>query len=385
MPMMPLPHTNHRSPKCDLPPKDDTNNITTQSPPTQLDSSKFFAPHLPGKSIRGPMFRSTHVEEEYRYLTEPDAVAHTQMVFSVEEFVARIDTDLLKIIFLVLDILIIIYRISRTYIAATTLCRGFEESVHYKSYNNPNVHSDMKESELQNLRNQAKHMPVDDRAAEQSYLREHDKDTLDTTMTDYSTTLDSQKSMLPSKANSHAIQGMVRNDIRSKMSQTESHKSTRKKFDSCRSIIGKILQNSIIPKILIGFVLLLIFYIVMSVVYSVLSVDAMSDLNGFQSFVAGLDVQVNQTNWYLHQQAKHFNDITMKIYENQMRSELLHLQSMLEYFNAGLFAFILTLIAIMPLFPNNSIHTLKYSFYSHIHVLMRVVFSPFIMKWHRKS
>ena len=44
---------------------------------------------------------------------------------------------------------------------------------------------------------------------------------------------------------------------------------------------------------------------------------------------------MNQTNWYLAQQAQHLNDITMEIYKSQMRSELSHLQSMLEYFNVG--------------------------------------------------
>ena len=46
-------------------------------------------------------------------------------------------------------------------------------------------------------------------------------------------------------------------------------------------------------------------------------------------------LQVNQTNWYLVQQAEHFNNMTMQIYGQQMRAELLNLHTMLTYFNAG--------------------------------------------------
>ena len=335
-PRLPLPQANHQSPQCDTRADDESNNMTTQTPAIELDSSKYFAPHLPGRSLRGPVFKMEKVEQEYRFLTAADHTKHQEAQFSMDDFIDSMDTHILKIIFMVLDILLVIYRLSRTYMTATTLCRGFEESVNYKACKSSNVHANMKESELQNLRNHAKHMNPDDRTAEHTYLRD-DKEQIDSGLTDYSTTLDSQKSMLPSKANSNAMQGMVRNDIRAgkpyPTNQTEWRQES--KFETCRSLIIQILQHSLIPKLLIAFVLLLLFHTCVVLTCLIFSVDTVADLDGFQAYLAGLDVQVNQTNWYLSQQAQHFNNITMKIYEQQMRSELLHLQGMLEYFNAG--------------------------------------------------
>lgn len=335
-PSLPLPHADHQAPKCDTPAGDKSNNMTTQTPAIELDASKYFAPHLPGRSIRGPIFRAENVEQEYRFLTEADSSKLKDTHFSMETFIDNMDTHILKIIFIVLDILLVIHRLSRTYMTATTLCRGFEESVNYKACKNTNVHANMKESELQNMRNHAKHMNPDDRTAEQTYLHD-DKDQIDSGLTDYSTTLDSQKSMLPSKANSNSMQGMVRNDIRGgkpyPTNQTEWRQEN--KFEMCRNMIISVLQNSLIPKLLIAFVLLLLFHTCVVLTCLIFSVDTVSELDGFQAYLAGLDVQVNQTNWYLSQQATHFNNVTMKIYEQQMRSELLHLQGMLEYFNAG--------------------------------------------------
>ncbi len=216
---------------------------------------------------------------------------------------------------------------------AGTLCRGFEESVNLKRlrrYRQGN--RDLKESELQNLHNQHKHLPHEDRcSSEQTYLKE------DPSMyQEYQGhTLDGG----PKSINSTMMQSMVRNDVSSGKQtdddENDNPKWTRKKMDSCRHTIGKLLQSSLIPKLLIASVLLLIFYILISSACVVLSVDTLSDVGAFRLFMAGLEAQVNQTNWYLSQQAAHFNQVTMRIYESQMRSELLHLQSMLEYFNNG--------------------------------------------------
>ena len=194
----------------------------------------------------------------------------------------------------------------------------------------------MKESELQNLRNQVRHMPPDERGGDQTYLKE-DQGLVDPSMmVEYSVGIPLDGPLQP-KANSTMMSAMVRNDIGAVKHtiDDEEEKWTRKKADSCKHSLGKLLQSTLIPKILISFVILLAFYVVLSSVCVVMSVQTLTDFGVFRIFLAGLEAQVNQTNWYLGDQAKHFNDVTMKIYESQMRSELLHLQSMLEYFNNG--------------------------------------------------
>lgn len=329
---MPLPKISHRHLKCDMP---DNDSYNSSLKPKLLDSSKFFAPHLPGKSIEGPTFKSTHIDEQYKFLSKSAALADIKAIFSIDEFMESFDVQLLKILFLVLDVLIVIYRLSRTYMTATTLCRGFEESVTLQPGQHVIKAPPLKEHELQNLRNQAKHMAPEERTScETGYP---DRDTVDTTLTDYSATLDSQKSMLQPKTNSTPLHPTyIHNDVGStKSNASEPHKWTKQKLDTCKQFTGKVLQSSIVPKLLLAFVLLILFYVVVSVMCVVFSLDTLEEVDAFRAFLAGLEVQVNQTNWYLDSQSEHFNTVTMKIYETQMRSELLHLQSMLEYFNTG--------------------------------------------------
>ncbi len=230
------------------------------------------------------------------------------------------------------------YRCSRTYMNAGTLCRGFEESVNLKRlrrYRQGN--RDLKESELQNLHNQHKHLPHHHGDhSEQTYLKEDPS-----LYQEYQghAQLDGGPGHKSINSTGMIAQSMVRNDVSSGKQtdddENDNPKWTRKKIDSCRHTIGKLLQSSLIPKLLIASVLLLMFYVLVSTASVVLSVDTLSDVGAFRLFMAGLEAQVNQTNWYLSQQAAHFNEVTMRIYESQMRSELLHLQSMLEYFNNG--------------------------------------------------
>ena len=260
--------------------------------------------------------------------------------FSLQSFLDSIDTHLLKIIFLVLDVVIVIYRCTRIYITAGTLCRGFEESINLKRLRKSRRqhHSDMKQSELQNLRNQVRHMPPDERGGEQTYLKD-DQGLVDPSMmVEYSAGIPLDGPLQP-KANSAMMSAMVRNDIgavKHIIDDDDGDKWTRKKADTCKHSIGKLLQSTLIPKLLISFVILLAFYVVLSSVCVVLSTQTLTDFGVFRVFLSGLEAQVNQTNWYLGDQATHFNDVTMRIYESQMRSELLHLQSMLEFFNKGM-------------------------------------------------
>ncbi len=57
MPQLPQPRISLQNLKCDIAQSETQRNITTQAPHHKLDSSKFFAPHLPGRSVRGPTYK----------------------------------------------------------------------------------------------------------------------------------------------------------------------------------------------------------------------------------------------------------------------------------------------------------------------------------------
>ncbi len=113
-------------------------------------------------------------------------------------------------------------------------------------------------------------------------------------------------------------------------SQSQDAKNNRFKHN-----VAKVTLSTLVPKVLVCAALLLFFFLCLRAAGLFLDVSIITQLDGFGVFLGSLDTQLNQTNWYVTDQAAHFNNVTMTIYEGQMRSELLNLQSMLEYFNSG--------------------------------------------------
>ena len=150
MPILPSPTIDPTSLSCDLASMERITNTSTNLPTHQLDFSKYFAPHLPGKSILGPTFTDTHVEidDEYKFLAPMEIVQPVDYAFSVEDLVKSVDIQMLKVIFIVLDVIIVVYRCTRTYMTIVSLCCGFEESTVCESDSSEEQDVATKESEL---------------------------------------------------------------------------------------------------------------------------------------------------------------------------------------------------------------------------------------------
>ena len=233
---------------------------------------------------------------------------------------------------MVLDIILILYRCSRTYITAKKLCHGFEDSTNVRSELEYSKDADTKASELQNLRNQLKHEDPTSGRGRGCYGEDHE---LDPQVADYTVTPTHQqppRGILQPTSNNTST--MSNNDINKKAVLTQTYQPPSW-WETVLKFLGDLLKSRVVPKLLVCAVIVVFFYFVITIVTALFSIDVLVDVDGFQSFVMGLEVQVNQTNWYLSQQADHFNDITMKIYQRQMKSELLNLESMLEFFNQG--------------------------------------------------
>ena len=52
-------------------------------------------------------------------------------------------------------------------------------------------------------------------------------------------------------------------------------------------------------------------------------------------YVDAVGVRVNQTNRYIVDDAAYLNDVARAVYGDQMRAELLNLQALVDFFNAG--------------------------------------------------
>lgn len=308
------------NPSCDTDDPTVAYNLSmSTTPKSHLDSCRFFSTPLPGKSVRGPTVNSKNLHEEYKYMADIEIKPRTEPLFSMDSFMKDLNLTVLRVILLVLDIIVFMYRGCRTFMTARTLCQGFEET---KTI--PADKKFMKDVEkLHEQMNTSRTMPsTTDSELSGTQLN----------LPDYITSIDSHKRMLHPTANSNSTQNGSRHFATNE--KADHKKRWSEKNGLCQKLL-KVMQNSAIPKLAIGLSILTLFIIVVQLVTLFFSADVFVDINGFRSFLVGLDTQVNQTNWYLREQAKHFNKITIEIYKGQMRSEMLHLQSLVDYFNQG--------------------------------------------------
>lgn len=334
-----VPEVAPRAPSCDIPEGTPLVNFSREARPGHhLDSSLYSAPHLPGKSVSGPRFQGTHftVEEEYKYLFPAEKLPLPETTFSMDYFAHKLSLELLRIIFVVLDLFILLYRSSHIFINAKKLCKGFEQTrtIHIK---------EKKNKEIQKLQEHLLHQTMNDRTLSSQSTEEREFSSLEYTVPGYSGQIDSQRSMLPkhpsyatasnSNTPSHTVDSRKTNHI--SVAEDDARKWTRRKWRGYLKCLHRLASSHVIPKILIGGVLFLLLYIVLQAVCVLFDPENVVDIGAFDVFLAGLQTQVNQTNWYLYEQAKHFNEVTMNIYKGQMQAELLNLEGLLEYFNAG--------------------------------------------------
>ena len=319
-PPLNVPGIDPSNPSCDTDEDSAGFNFSMSSTPkNHLDASRFFSTPLPGKSVRGPKVNSKNLHEEYKFLTEVEVKPPSEPLFSMDSFVKDLNLTVVRLILLALDILVFFYRCCRTFMTARTLCQGFEET--------------------KTIPADKKFMKNVEKLHEQMNTSRTGPSTTDSELSgtqlnvpDYLTSTESHKRMLHPTANSNAAQNGNRHFATNE--KTDNKRRWTENNGFCQKLL-KIMQNCAIPKLAVGLAMLTLFIIIVQLVTLFFSADVFVDINGFRSFLVGLDTQVNQTNWYLREQAKHFNDITIEIYKGQMRSEMLHLQSLVEYFNQG--------------------------------------------------
>ena len=294
------------------------------------------APHFPDRSLKGPTFTTRSLRQEYKYLETMREVEMISDVFTFDQIITSITLDIIRIVLAVLDILLLLYRVSRTVMAARTLCRGFEET-HVVAQRLPRKQS---KTIKQDGRKVNSHSMLLDGDAQPIHA---DKDIASEYEMHIDSPLPKGHKYSPRELPTHVVQNNVNSlKVPPKPKLVAAHlQHPQPTYGRCyrlqflRAILLKAAESSTIPKLVIGLMLLVLFGYATHVITILLSEDIMSDIDGFQMFVYGLEVKVNRTNWYLSEQAKHFNHITMEIYKGQMISELSNFQGLVQYFNSG--------------------------------------------------
>jgi len=137
MPRLSIPQFNRSSPHCQLTGARRPPTVSPMKPLDQLDAAHFFStgssaepsptPHGVDGSPRLPSVVGGNVAEEYRLLasaTQSSAAAGSPQRHGYLEL---LDLDALRIVFLLLDAMLLLYRITNVYVGGLIMSRRFDD------------------------------------------------------------------------------------------------------------------------------------------------------------------------------------------------------------------------------------------------------------------
>lgn len=138
MPRLSIPQFNRNSPHCQLvggarrPPA-----VSRMKPLDHLDAAHFFStgstaepsptPHDADGSPRLPSVVGGNVAEEYRLLASATQISVPAAAPRYHSYLELLDIDSLRVVFLLLDALLLLYRITNVYMGGLVVSRHFEE------------------------------------------------------------------------------------------------------------------------------------------------------------------------------------------------------------------------------------------------------------------
>ncbi|CAD5118105.1 DgyrCDS6844 [Dimorphilus gyrociliatus] len=238
----------------------------SKTPRHQLDSVRFFSEKLPKKSMKG--MNSNGYEYKFVVPNEGESYLDKETI-SLNELKDSLHLGTLKIVFFVMDLFIILYRLTRTVLYLKSMCKGFEVTERLSTF---------PEKTNENVDDRYKQIDI--------------------------------------PAHSVALNSAPKKPPRRKI--------------RWRSKTAKMIQHPLLPKILIAIALLTLIH------FAVRSTRPLFTAEFFdhtEVLTASLRVRANETNNYIKQQAVHFNNVTLPVFEEQARNELVHLQTFLSFFN----------------------------------------------------
>jgi len=139
MPRLSIPQFNRSSPHCQLPGARRPPAVSQMKPLDHLDAAHFFStgatkepsptPHGADASPRLPSVVGGNVAEEYRLLasaTQTSASASAPHQHG-GGYLELLDLDALRIVFLLLDAMLLLYRITNVYVGGLIVSRRFDD------------------------------------------------------------------------------------------------------------------------------------------------------------------------------------------------------------------------------------------------------------------
>ena len=309
MPVLPIPRWTDDL--CE--PSRNEVNSTTTPPAHRLDSVKFRASsNAPGVSK----------VTSYTYLDNQDAGRRNTSNFLTELLTRSDFVDVLRIVFIVLDAILFVYRFSHTYCNATSLCCGFDDCLPLEGSISLNGGSGRTQNHKQHGKNSG-HNNIGASKTSGGHTRQYDQ--IDSI---------SEKPQLRSSLRTHSsVADTVSSTQTSKPDSVFSmkHRTWRSLL---RFTVG-LVRSSAMPKLIVACVVVLLVYNVLAVVSDHVDVDSVLHNGVLGEVLSRLDQ--DQTDQYLDIQADHLNTVSLKHYEAAMRTDLLNVEGLLAVFNAGVY------------------------------------------------
>lgn len=268
----------------------------------------------------------SYIHSEEREFT--DWYNRENLLYSIDfkEILDDFDFSYFKLIFLVLDVLLVLYRFTHMYINARRLCLGFEENVFVK-----------------NIERYSYNLELDKPYEVQLTASSADRN-LQKIENDYSSTRLKQSDTKPVQQSQKQPNG----NIMSGTGDSLSHKNTQIKLKSTRTCslrtadawqyyTQKLVQTNIITKCVLVSVMLLVMYNTLICVNELSSESFVLKLGAIFPVFSKLSFQADFTNWFVDQQVLHASESLENFYGNLGHSVLTELQGLVQYFNSGKF------------------------------------------------
>ena len=277
-------------------------------------------------------------------------------MFSVQEFLERLNLGVLRLVFFSMDLLLLFYRFTNLYLAVRSLCLGFEEHIHLSA-------EDFKRHDIAEAHGH-KHYSEQYIPLRETYTGEPQHGApaiLQTSLSDDVTQVSDQESTAVSsvmmtgrttdnhltaagkyKPNGNVVHLPPTNGDTTKQQLMKEKKASNRTMyafsngaHTLRTCVRVLIEGTVLPKFVIGTAILLLFSIVISAAHSCLTVDVLLALAGFEPDLAGLRWHVGNANFYLSAMAKQISTASLSWYRGHMIADLQQLYGMQEFFNKG--------------------------------------------------
>lgn len=360
-PVLPTIGLSPGSLQCTLEEDDSVPNLTRRTPLYQLHSSHFRTSPIDeetGEEIVSRTVVAFGEKEDstaagggrrnWAHRPESGPPPPPPAVFSTKIFLESFDANVLRTAFLFLDLLVLAYRCTLTYVTARTIHRRFSSCAPPQGQQNKKDFRPWQGPPPAEGNRPGEAIGGGDRRV--LTAGHHPATTMTTMVQDGN--ISNQNNVYVTDPQTLAIKhisslqtqtGLGPAGVKTTTTTTgpgESSAPTKGQaeelgYTTMRSVFERLIENEAFPKVIILAMLVVLVYVFLRIMTVVLDVRFLVGVRVFGVYVNVLGVQANQTNFYVVDQARFFNEVTMKTFEAQVNTELANLQSMIDFFNDG--------------------------------------------------